>query len=130
MKKQLLTSLIALSLSSTAMAVNPASLLGNNTANNAKFDNLKLVQQEYQNLIRSQAREEARIARLEYRLKRAEKKLAKAQFNVHKIRAELMLSREIHQTQQAELKRAGARLDRAWQAAYGASTYRVAGKAK
>lgn len=128
MKNQFVISAILLGLSSTAMAVNPAALLGGSTVNNSKIDELKQVQQEYQNLLRNQAREESRIYRLQNKLVRAEKKLAKAQFNVNKIRAELMMAREIHQTQQAELKRAGARLDKAWQAAYGAPAYRVANK--
>lgn len=128
MKNQVVISAVLFGLSSTALAVSPSSLWNRNTATPSKLDELKIVQQEYQNLLRSQAREESRISRLEYKLTRAEKKLAKAQFNVHKIRAELMMAREIHQTQQAELKRAGTRLDKAWQAAYGAPAYRVANK--
>lgn len=128
MKNQIVILAILFGLSSTAMAVSPSSLWNRNTATNSKLDELKIVQQEYQNLLRSQAREEAHIYRLENKLVRAEKKLAKAQFNVNKIRAELMMTREIHQTQQAELKRAGARLNKAWQAAYGSPAYRVANK--
>lgn len=126
--KKTLTALVLTSVSSVAMAVNPAALLGGSEINNSRLDILKQEQQNYQNLIKEQAREETRIKRLTSRLQRAEKKLAKAQFNVNKLRAELMLTRDIQQRQAAELKATGERLNRAWQAAYGAPDYRVAEK--
>lgn len=126
--KKTLTTFILMTFSSVAMAINPAALLGGSEINNTRLDMLKQEQQNYQNLIKEQARDETRVRRLTYRLQRAEKKLAKAQFNVNKLRAELMLTRDIQQRQAAELKAAGERLNRAWHAAYGSPNYRLAGK--
>lgn len=115
-------------ISSAAMAVNPASVLGGSSINNSRLDDLKVAQQVYQNLLSEHAREETRIKRLTSRLQRAERKLEKAQFNVNKLRAELMFTRDIQRRQANELKVAGERLNRAWQAAYGTPEYRVAAK--
>lgn len=133
MKNQLIVSAVLFGLSATAMAVDPAALLNGNTTQHSKLDELKVVQQEYQDLIRAQSRDEANIKRLEYQLARAEKKLTKAQaslnqaqFNRNKLQTELTWTREIHQTQQKELQRVGDRLNQAWQAIYGTSNYRMA----
>lgn len=132
MKNQLVILPILCGLSSAAMALNPASLLGDKV-NNPRVDELKALQQEYRNLMDVQSDDEAKIKKLEYKLSRAEKRLSKAQaelkdaeFNVRKVSTELMYQREIHQEQQKELQRAGQRLTRAWQAAYGMSDYRAA----
>lgn len=126
--KKMFLGVMLVALASPSMAVNPAALLGTSSVSNPRLDELKVAQQIYQNLIQEHAREDARARRLVSRLQRAEKKLAKAQFNVNKLRAELMLTRDIQQRQAKELQVAGERLNRAWQAAYGAPTYRVAEK--
>lgn len=126
--KKMFLGVMLVALASPSMAVNPAALLGTSSVNNPRLDELKVAQQIYQNLIKEHAREDTRARRLVARLQRAEKKLAKAQFNVNKLRAELMLTRDIQQRQAKELQVAGERLNRAWQAAYGAPTYRVAEK--
>lgn len=119
---------VLMGLSSASMALSPTAFFGTSSVSNPRLDELKVAQQIYQNLIQEHAREDARARRLVTRLQRAEKKLAKAQFNVNKLRAELMLTRDIQQRQAKELQVAGERLNRAWQAAYGAPTYRVAEK--
>lgn len=126
--KKALFATILIGASSAAMAINPAALLGTSSVNNPRLDDLKVAQQVYQNLLNDYSREEIRAKRLAARLQRAEKKLEKAQFNVNKLRAELMLTRDIQQRQAKELQMAGERLNRAWQAAYGVPEYRVARK--
>ncbi|QMT31659.1 hypothetical protein [Alysiella filiformis] len=126
--KSVVVALTMMLISSAAMAVNPAALLGGSSINNSRLDDLKAAQQVYQNLLDEHAREETHIKRLTRRLERAERKLEKAQFNVNKLRAELMFTRDIQRRQASELKVAGERLNRAWQAAYGTPEYRVAAK--
>lgn len=128
LRKKTILGVALMGLSSATWAFNPAALLGNSSVNNPRLDDLKTAQQVYQNLLNEYSREEIRAKRLVSRLQRAERKLEKAQFNVNKLRAELMLTRDIQQRQAKELQVAGERLNRAWQAAYGVPEYRVARK--
>lgn len=77
------------------------------------------AQMHYQALVNAQSSDQNEILKLQSRLRAAEQRLANAQVEVNRLRAELLMMRDIHQKNTGELKNAGERLDKAWKAVYG-----------